>query len=669
MSLLRLNILGRFEALLASGEILSLPTHKAEVLLTYLAMTPGQPQSRERLAGLLWSARGDEQARNSLRQTLSAIRKSLAGVEPQLLTIDRMAVSVVAGTIDVDALELECLNKEINPTSTTQTVALYQGEFLEGVVVRDPIGEEWLAGERDRYRQLAILALASLVPRQMDSGEVAKAVETAERLATLDLFNESVWQQLMKSYALRGERNKALLAYNRCIKTLKQELGVEPEQETTELRSAIRVGTFNVTPINTPPEIPNLANQTPELPEGTPSPTLPEKPSIAVLPFTSMSSDAEQDYLADGITNDIINNLSRFRDLFVIASYSSFVYKGKAMNVQTVSRELGARYILEGSVQQSKDVVRINVQLIDGSTGSHLWAERYQRQVDDVFALQDEVVELIVGSLATSYGGHLHKAWQRNGPQNPRAFDAFILGLDFMDNFTPQDNRRSKDCFEEDIRLNPNYGKAYAKLAWVYLLDAIECWGDNYEELVAKGRAAASKGVEVEDEESWVHWSLAACHFYAFQHDQGIAEFDRTIELNPNDADVLSDAGYYFAYAGKAEQGAELIYQAIRINPHYPEYYLVQLGQVLFDARKYEEALTIFASVRKIDTPILCLYLSASHAAFSNTEMAKLAVDRLLQHDPRATIAKWTQPKLAPYKNRVDTLHLRENLRNAGLAE
>ena len=140
---------------------------------------------------------------------------------------------------------------------------------------------------------------------------------------------------------------------------------------------------------------------------------VPDKPSIAVLPFISMSSDPEQEFLADGITDDIITNLSRFRDLFVIASNSSFVYKGKAVNVQNVSRELGVRYILEGSIQKSKDEIRINAQLIEGSTGSHLWAERYQRHGEDIFALQDEVVGLIVGSLATGYGGRLRKAWRR----------------------------------------------------------------------------------------------------------------------------------------------------------------------------------------------------------------------------------------------------------------
>ncbi len=396
---------------------------------------------------------------------------------------------------------------------------------------------------------------------------------------------------------------------------------------------------------------------------------IPDKPSIAVLPFTNMSNDPEQEYLADGITEDIITNLSRFRDFFVIASNSSFVYKGKAVNVQSVSRELGVRYILEGSVQKSKEQVRITAQLIDGSTGSHLWAERYQRHVEDIFALQDEVVELIVGSLASGYGGRLRKAWQRRGSENLEAFDCFMRGIDLFDNFTKEDTDSARELFEEAIRLDPNYGKAYAKLAWTYVLDATLGWSDNYEDSMAKGQEAATRGVEHEDEESWVHWVLGACHVLALRHDLGLAELERAVELNPNDADVLADVGYYYSYAGQAEDGVKFAYQAMRLNPHYPEYYLLQLGQILFDARKYEEAIEKIERSRDVETVLSCLYLAASQAAIGNMDEAKGAIRRTLKHDPEATIEKWTLPRVCPYRNSEDVEHLSINLRKAGLAK
>jgi adenylate cyclase len=151
------------------------------------------------------------------------------------------------------------------------------------------------------------------------------------------------------------------------------------------------------------------------------------------------------------------------------------------------------------------------------------------------------------------------------------------------------------------------------------------------------------------------------------RHDQGLAELERAVELNPNDADVLADVGYYFSYAGRAEEGVKFAYQAIRLNPHYPEYYLLQLGQILFDARRYEDAIKQIERSRNVETVLSCLYLAASQAALGNKDKAKKAIDRIFKHDPEATIEKWTQPRVCPYSKPEDTQHLRENLRIAGL--
>ncbi|MDH3688149.1 MAG: tetratricopeptide repeat protein [Gammaproteobacteria bacterium] len=397
-----------------------------------------------------------------------------------------------------------------------------------------------------------------------------------------------------------------------------------------------------------------------------------DKPSIAVLPFTNISGDPDQ-YFSDGITDDIVTNLSRFRDLIVIASHSSFAYKGKVVNIKDVSQELGVRYVLEGSVQKSNDRVRINAQLIDGSTGSHLWAERYDRRLDDIFKVQDEVVEMIVGTLASGYGGRLRKAWQRQAQgtraQNAQAFDYFMRGIDSVNHFTSKTNRRGREFFEQAIELDPNYAKAYGKLAWTHLLDATEGWTEDYEGSIEKGRMFATKGIENDDGESWAHWALAAYYAYMSRHDLSQSEFEKAVELNPNDADVLTDVGFYLSYAGKAEEGLEIARKAMRLNPHYPEYYAAQLIQIYFDARQYEDAIATSESLRSFETTLQCLYLAASHGALGHTSEAQKAIERVLTLDSQATIQKWTDVKMAPYKNQEDLEHLRENLRKAGLPE
>jgi adenylate cyclase len=398
---------------------------------------------------------------------------------------------------------------------------------------------------------------------------------------------------------------------------------------------------------------------------------LPDKPSIAVLPFTNMSGDPEQEHFSDGITENIITNLSRFRDFFVIARNSTFAYKGKAVKMQDVSRELGVSYVLEGSVQRSSDRVRITAQLIDGHTGGHLWSERYDRQLDDIFEVQDEVTEMIVGTLASGYGGRLRKAWQRriqgSGTQSVQAFDCFMRGMDLYDHFIKEDTQRGREFFEEAVRLDPNYAKAYAKLAWGHIEDAYQGWSEDYEESLAKGLEFANKAIQCEDEESWGHWALAGYYIFTMQHDRALAEFQRAIELNPNDADVLNDVGFCLSYAGRAEEALDSVHKAMRLNPHYPEWYSMQLGQIYFDARQYEEAVVTFENLRSLETVISRLYLAASHAALGHTDEAQKAIGRILELDPQATLQKWTNVKMAPYKDPKDLEHIRENLRKARL--
>jgi adenylate cyclase len=399
---------------------------------------------------------------------------------------------------------------------------------------------------------------------------------------------------------------------------------------------------------------------------------LPDKPSIAVLPFDNMSGDPEQEYFSDGITENIITDLSRFRDLIVIARNSTFAFKGMGANIQDVSRELGARYILEGSVQRSTDRVRITAQLIDGHTGGHLWAERYDRQLEDIFAVQDDVTEMIVGTLASGYGGRLRKAWQRRterkATKNFQAFDCFMRAMDTI-HFTKDDIRRAGELFEEAIRLDPNYAKAYAKLAWVHIIDAAYGWSEDYDGSMAKGLEFATKSLEADDSESWAHWALAGYYWNNGRHDLALSELDEAMELNPNDAEVLTDVGLCLSYAGRAEEGLESAHKAMRINAHSPEWFLMQLGQIYFDARQYEQAVTTLENLRSLETTLTRLYLAASHAALDQSSKAEEAIERVLELDPLATLEKWANVNLAPYADQKDLEHFRENLRKAGLPD
>jgi adenylate cyclase len=401
------------------------------------------------------------------------------------------------------------------------------------------------------------------------------------------------------------------------------------------------------------------------------SQALPNIPSIAVLPFINMSGDPAQEYFTDGLTEGIITQLSRFRDVFVIASHSSFAYKNKKVNIKEASTKLGVRYILEGSVQNSNKQVRISVQLIDGLSAQHLWSERYDHNHDDMFRLQDELTEVIVGTLASVYGGRLRKAWQNQShtirPENRQAFDYFMQGVDAVDLFTRDGNVRGREYLNKAIEIDPNYAKAYAKLSWTHILDAVEGWGDDYNASINMGKEMAAEAVKRDDNESWAHWALAACQMYARNYDVALANFDRVIELNPNDADALADYGYYLAYLGRADEGLIWMHKAMRLNPYYPNWYTAQLVQILHDAGRYADAIRQFQNLFEGEWIVARLYVAASQAAMGRQREAKETIARIYQLDPQSSISKWACHDRAPYKYMKNLKRFRTNLHKAGL--
>jgi adenylate cyclase len=393
--------------------------------------------------------------------------------------------------------------------------------------------------------------------------------------------------------------------------------------------------------------------------------------SIAVLPFDNMSGIPEQDYIAEGIAENILTDLSRFRDLTVIARNSSFAYKGKATRIQDIRRDLDANYVLEGSVQRAGDRIRVTAQLIEGATGKHLWAERYDRRVDDLFAVMDEITELIVGTLGTTYGGRLRKAASERatgaGPTSFRAFDHFVQGMQELNKLTKPSIASAIDHFTQAIAIQPRYAKAHAKLAWAHLISLDFGWAEDEAAGRRKAREAADAAVSADDAEAWAHWAVAGCAMSDRQHDRALARMHKAIELNPNDADVLTDMGLFCSWSGKAEDGLFFALKAIKINPHHPEYYADQLGTIYFDARQYENAVRTLEGLRTICTPNTLIYLAASHAALGHADTARDLVNKLLAREPQSTISYWAT--IMPHRESRDREHVAVNLRLAGLPE
>ncbi len=396
------------------------------------------------------------------------------------------------------------------------------------------------------------------------------------------------------------------------------------------------------------------------------------KPSIAVLPFANLSGDVAQDIFCEGLALNIVSSLGRFHELFVIDRFSTLAYRNRLVTSAEAARELSVRYILEGSVQKAGGRIRVSVQLADGAENRQLWAETYDRQLTDIFAVQDEITGTIIGTLASGYGGRLGKAWRDRsksaGPESFAALDHLQRAIDAC-RFTKEGEIRAREHLARAIECDPGLAKAYGKMSLSHVTDAYGGWADDYAVSMELARQWAVKAIACDDGDSWSHWAFANYHLYTLNHGVALEAFRKALDCNPNDADVTADYALCLSYAGRAEEGIEQARKAMRLNPFHYEWYTSQLGQIYFDARRCDEAIATFASLRSLDSAIMRIYQAASFAAAGNQKQARNSVQRVLELDPAATLQKWTDPKLAPYGDAASLEHLRQNLQMAGLPE
>ena len=393
---------------------------------------------------------------------------------------------------------------------------------------------------------------------------------------------------------------------------------------------------------------------------------MPDKPSIAVLPFVNISGDPEQEYFSDGITEDLITDLSKISGLFVIARNSVFVYKGKAAKVGEVGRELGVHYVLEGSVRRVGDRVRITAQLVDASTNYYLWAERYDRELKDIFSLQDEVTQKIVVALALTLAEGEKDRLASKCTDNVSAYDYFLRGLDYYNRPTKEANAQARDMFQKAIDQDPEYALAYAKSAWTHLTDWSMGWSRNPGSL-EQAFELAQKAVSMDDSLPEAYGLLGYVYLWRKKHDQAIAELEKTIALDPNGADGYAGLGEMLIWVGRSEEGIELVKKGMRLNPHYPIWYLLPLGQAYAFTDRYEEAIEILerAVARNPDFLPPHILLALIYSETGRKEEGRAQVAEILRISPNYSLEMLRDT--TPIKGQALLEKVSDALRKAGL--
>jgi adenylate cyclase len=392
-----------------------------------------------------------------------------------------------------------------------------------------------------------------------------------------------------------------------------------------------------------------------------------DRPSIVVLAFQNMSGDPEQEYFSDGIAEDIITDLSKISSLLVIARNSAFAYKGRAVDLRSVSRELGVRYVLEGSVRKAGKRIRVNAQLIDGASGGHVWAERYDRDLTDIFAVQDELTRQIVDALSVKLTKSEQRQLQRRPTENLEAYDQFLRARENFFAHTRASVGQARRQLEMAITLDPRFSAAYGLLAMINHIESINVWSASSERSLDTAHELALKAVEIDDGDPVAHCALASTRLWRREHDKALVEAKRTIDLDPNFAQGYHMLGWVHLYSGRPAEALEQFQTLMRLDPHYPDVYLHFMTQALFQLGRYEEAIETAKQriARNPNTDITRVLLAASYGQTERAELAREEWKAALRINPEYSLEH--RRRTLPYKDPRQFDPVIQGLHKAGI--
>jgi TolB-like protein/DNA-binding SARP family transcriptional activator len=707
MARLTLTLLGEFRARDETEGELALPSRKAQALLAYLASPVGPKHSREKLAALLWDDRFDDQARHSLRQCLLAIRKALDVGDNDIVVAEGDTLGLDGDLVETDVERFERLIISGARADLEQAIALYAGDLLDGLQTKSEGIDEWLVAERGRLRGLAAEAHWALALRQAQSKELDQAIETAQNLLKLEPAHEEAHRLLMQLQAHLGHHAAALRQYQACEEALRRSLDMEPSAKTVELLATIRESqqtgqgsrplelvlplspktlrrrkrlwwvlvasavvlllsagaTTWILVVGKRPSLQVVDLKRMSFP-------LPEKPSIAILPFINVNGDPSDDLFIDGITEGITTALSMVSEMFVIARNSALTYKGKPVMVPQVAEELGVRYVLEGSVQRLEDRVRINAQLIDAVEGYLLWANTFDREMTDVFALQDEIIlEIITALQVEMTEGEQDRISLIHGTKNLQAWVTAGQALHYLRRLTRADTVKARDLYRRAALMDPDYPGAWAGLAWTHFIDVRFGWTGSREDSIVTAATLAQKTLALDPNRPRTYALLAGVQLLQGNHDEAVALGERAVALSPNGADVTALLGLSLTFTGDPKRAIALLRRAMRLSPYYPDWYRWVLGRAYRLAGRYNDAISALTPVTTGGDRSLAPHveLAATYSQLHRISKARAEARRVLSIDPDFSTRLWTA--VPPFKDPSLAQHEYDLLRRAGLPE
>lgn len=633
---------------------------KAEAVVAFLAMRLGQPQTREKIAGLFWQSSSEEQARANLRQCLSTLRKRLGDA----LVADTEAVTLDPSLADVDLERFNELVHREDRDALEQALDLYTGDLLDGFAVKEDAFENLLWSEREKYRDLFTAAALKLTKLCEDTGDISNLIKHAARLVAHDPLNERTHRALMRAYAAQGRYDAALRQFETCRKTLERELAVQPQRETINVRTKI-LKSRRTPPAETPTsEIIEVTSGFAELGVDF---SLPSKPSIILLPFRDLSANGDLSHIAEGIRIDVQSNLVKISGLFVIAAGNAAIYADRDAPVEQVSKEMGVRYVLEGSVQGNAKQLRVSVQLSDIETGSIIWSERYDRPLDDQFLVQDEIMDRIVTALDVELvGGEQTKVWRKT-LRNPKALEIYYRALDLLSDFDESSVAAARQMAEKVSAISPDVTLGPTLVAFCHYWDVTMGWSKNTDESLDAAEKWAEHASAMEDASGEAHAILAHIYLLRGRFGEALKIAEEAVKIRPLCAMTNALAGNVLLHCGQPVDAIARVRTAIRAAPVYASWWVEILAAAYRDAGDFERAIAAGEeAVRANPTGINGhLILISALVASKNLPRAHQSTERLLAQTPDVSVDRFIEG--APYKDTNHREQLKQALLDAGV--
>ena len=563
----------------------------------------------------------------------------------------------VPGSAWIDAAVLVAAGGSTDDAEMRVVAELVGGELLEGLSVGEPGFDQWLRAERERFHLLTCSLHARLMDSAERRGNLEEALVSGLRLLSLDPLQENVHRKLMRAYAAQGRLDAALAQYERCRRDLSKQLGVTPEPETQELARFIRASRRETGTVTV------AEPQAGSRPRPPVSAALPTRPSIAILPFTSASADEEGAYFAEGVADDIITELSRNRDLFVIARHSSFFIAQRESDPAAIGRALGVRHLLGGSIRRARDRLRLTLHLVECESGRDAWAERYDRRIEDLFDVQLEVARTVTATIAGRLTAIADDAIAAKAPDSFEAYEHVLRAQHYLQRYTRADYGRAREHLQAAIRADPTYARPHGLLC---LAGVYDWFWEMPEDGLAEVLEVGQRALLLDERDAKAHLGLAVAHLFAWQHDRALHHMERAVALNPNDDLVVAEHARLLTATGRPEEGLARIREAMRLNPYHPNWYWNIEGLCLLIAARYQEAIEAFA---RIDHPHFWVeaYLAACEAMCGRDERATHHRLRLFATRPDFNMS-WFRRGL-PVSSAPHLHRFLESFRRAGIKD